>query len=236
MITLLVPRGVTAGRREQVDEREEHHLRVRRAADGELVAIRDGAGLVGMGRLLASGRSWLVEIETAERRDRPAELTLAVGAGDRERFDWMVEKAVELGVTTIVPLETERTVGVASRLRRGQMPKLRTHALEAVKQCGAAWVPDILDPQLVLEYARQGPRGLGWLADAAGTAAPATLDGGAVTIVVGPEGGWSEHERLALLDGGFRPTALGALTLRFETAALAAAAVVGAARLRGAHG
>ena len=47
----------------------------------------------------------------------PPELTLAVGAGDRERFAWLVEKAVELGVTAIVPLETERTAGVATRLR-----------------------------------------------------------------------------------------------------------------------
>ena len=69
-----------------------------------------------------------------------AELTLAVGAGDRDRFAWLVEKAVELGVTAVVPLETERTAGVATRVATTQhLAKLRRQALEAIKQCGAAW-------------------------------------------------------------------------------------------------
>ena len=62
------------------------------------------------------------------------------------------------------------------------------------------------------------------------------LDGVAVTIVIGPEGGLEDSERAAFLGAGFRPLALAAHTLRFETAALAAAAAVTAARLRGTHG
>ncbi len=236
MITLLVPHGIVAGRREPIDEGEQHHLRVRRAAEGEPVALRDGAGLVGTGRLVVSGREWQVEVEAVERRPRPAELTLAVGAGDRERFAWLVEKAAELGATAIVPLETEHVRGVASRVREGHVAKLRRQALEAVKQCGAAWAPGVEAPVGINEFVARARAGHQWLADAGGTAPPASLDAQPVTVVVGPEGGLTDQERRTLAAAGYRPVALAAHTLRFETAALAAASAVGNARLRGTHG
>ena len=242
MITVLVPPGVVtpgaaAGRRERLDDAEQHHLRVRRAHEGERVALRDGAGLVGIGRIAIVGKAWEVEIENAERHARPAALTLAVGAGDRERFGWLVEKAVELGATRIVPLVTARAGDVATRVRDSHIEKLRRQALEATKQCGAAWAVEVAEPAALAafiernEIERNEP-GLRWLADATGDAPPATLDGVAVTIVIGPEGGLDDQERAALLGAGFRPLALAAHTLRFETAALAAAAVVASQRPR----
>jgi 16S rRNA (uracil1498-N3)-methyltransferase len=236
VITLLVPPGAALGRREAVDEAEGHHLRVRRVTAGELVAIRDGAGLVGTGRLAAEGRDWAVEVEAVERRPRPAELTLAIGAGDRDRFAWVVEKAVELGATSVVPLETERTAGVATRVRDSHLPKLRRQALEAIKQCGAAWALEVDEPQSLAEFIARTEPGVHWLADASGAAPPGALDAAPVTVVVGPEGGLTEPERASLLSAGYRPLALAPHTLRFETAALAAAAVVTTARLRGMHG
>jgi 16S rRNA (uracil1498-N3)-methyltransferase len=236
MITLLVPPGVAPGAREPVEEAERHHLRVRRAAAGERVALRDGLGLVGTGRLAAAGHDWAVEVETVERRPRPAALTLAVGAGDRDRFAWLVEKAVELGATSIVPLETERAGSVATRLREPGLARLRRQALEAIKQCGAAWALEVESPQPLAEFIARTEPGLHWLADAAGAAPAAALDGTPVTVVIGPEGGFTEPERGTLLSAGYRPMALAPHTLRFETAALAAAAVVTTARLRGAHG
>ena len=164
------------------------------------------------------------------------ELTLAVAAGDRERFTWMAEKAVELGVSAIVPLETARTAGVATRLRDTHGAKLRRVVLEATKQCGAAWAPTV-ERSLALEQFLVGPiQGTGWLADPAGALPPATLDDAPLTVVIGPEGGFTTEERAALVSAGYRPVVLGANTLRFETAALAAAAVAGMARLRGNHG
>lgn len=236
VITLLVPCGLTAGRREQVDETQRHHLRVRRAGAGDRVALRDGAGLVGTGRLALEGKELVLEVEAVERRPRPAELILALGAGDRERFAWVVEKAVELGATAVVPLETERTAGVATRLRDQHLAKLRRQALEAVKQCGAAWALEVEPPVPLAEFAGRARTGLGWLADAEGAPPPPTLDGAPVTVVIGPEGGLSTDERSTLLRAGFRPMALAPHTLRFETAALAAAAAVTTARLRGTHG
>jgi 16S rRNA (uracil1498-N3)-methyltransferase len=236
VITLLVPPGVAAGRREAIDDAETHHLRVRRVTAGERVAIRDGAGLVGTGRLASTGREWAVEIESVERRPRPAELTLAIGAGDRDRFAWLVEKAVELGATSVVPLETERTSGVATRVKDTHLPKLRRQALEAIKQCGAAWALEVEAPQPLAEFIARMEPGIHWLADAAGASPPGALDASPVTVVIGPEGGFSEPERGSLLSAGYRPLALAPHTLRFETAALAAAAVVTTARLRGTHG
>ncbi len=236
MITLLVPAGAAAGRRAPVDEAEGHHLRVRRAAAGERVALRDGAGLVGTGRLAAEGREWMVDVEAVERRPRPAELTLAIGAGDRDRFAWLVEKAVELGATSVVPLETDRTSGVATRVRDSHLPKLRRQALEAIKQCGAAWALEVEAPQPLGELIARTEPGVHWLADASGAAPPGSLDASPVTVVIGPEGGLTEPERATLLSAGYRPLALAPHTLRFETAALAAAAVVTSARLRGLHG
>jgi 16S rRNA (uracil1498-N3)-methyltransferase len=246
VITVLVPPGVVtpgeaAGRRERLDDGEQHHLRVRRAHDGERVALRDGAGLVGIGRIAIVGKVWEVEIESAEQRARPAALTLAVGAGDRERFGWVVEKAVELGATRIVPLLTARAENVATRVRDSHVEKLRRQALEATKQCGAAWAVEVDEPAALAAFIERyeierNEQGRRWLADAAGEAPPAALDGIAVTIVIGPEGGLEDQERAALRDAGFSPLALAAHTLRFETAALAAAAAVTAARLRGTHG
>jgi 16S rRNA (uracil1498-N3)-methyltransferase len=246
VITVLVPPGVVtpggeAGRRARLDDGEQHHLRVRRAHDGERVALRDGAGLVGTGRIAIVGKAWEVEIESTERRARPAALTLAVGAGDRERFGWVVEKAGELGATRIVPLVTARAGDVASRVRDSHVERLRRQALEATKQCGAAWAVEVDEPAALAAFierneSERNEPGLRWLADATGEAPPAALDGVAVTIVIGPEGGLEDQERATLLDAGFRPLALAAHTLRFETAALAAAAAVSAARLRGTHG
>jgi 16S rRNA (uracil1498-N3)-methyltransferase len=237
VITVLVPAGLhPAGSRAPIDESEAHHLRVRRVAAGEPVGLRDGAGLIGTGRTVQEGRAWLVEVEVVAEAPRPAELLLAVGAGDHQRFAWLVEKAAELGVTAVVPLETERTAGVATRVRHQHLEKLRRQALETLKQCGAAWAPVVEEP-IELDRFLLGPRaGVLWLADPAGQAPAARLDAAPATVVVGPEGGLSERERAALLAAGYQPRALGPHTLRFETAALAGAVAVTTARLRGIHG
>ena len=230
------PGGWEAGKRVSLEENEVHHLRVRRAKDGDAVEILDGAGLRGTGRLVQAGKEWAVAIQSVEREEPRAQLTLAVAAGDRERFSWMAEKAVELGVTNLVPLDTERTSGVASRLRAAHIGKLRRVVLEATKQCGAAWVPVVDPPESLSEFLSRPVPGHAWLADASGGAAPAGLDDAPLTVVIGPEGGFSAEERAALVSAGYEPMALGPNTLRFETAALAAAAVATTARMRGRHG
>jgi 16S rRNA (uracil1498-N3)-methyltransferase len=236
VITVLVPPGAEAGRTIELDPEELHHLRVRRAAEESKVRVADGAGLRGEGVLRLDGKRALVSIERAERVVRPAALRLAVGAGERDRFTWLAEKATELGVTDLIPLETERTEGVASRVRDGQIEKLRRRALEAVKQCGALWATAVHAPVALDDFLAMAPEGAAWLADPAGRVGPAALGTSAVTAVVGPEGGFTEAERAAILAVGYEPVWLGQHVLRFETAALAAAVQIGSARQRSAVG
>ena len=224
-----------AGQRVRLDDAEVHHLRVRRARDHERVEVLDGAGLKASGHLIQDGRQWLVEIGPVERQEPPPELILAVAAGDRERFSWLVEKAVELGMTRMVPLETAHTVGVATRLKPNHLPRLRQSVLDVLKQCGSAWAPTIEEPVSVDEFLQRPLKESGWLADQSGTTAPLELNSTPLTIVVGPEGGFTESERMNILEAGYSPVTLGAHTLRFETAALAAAAVASQARLRRSH-
>jgi 16S rRNA (uracil1498-N3)-methyltransferase len=237
LMRVLLPAGIAdEGERCRVSEEEGHHLRVRRAEAGELVELRDGAGLVGTGRLASVPGGWEVEVVQARREARPPALTLAAGAGDRDRFGWLIEKAAELGVTRVVPLETERTGGVASRLRTGQIEKLRRVAIEALKQCGAAWACEVADPMSLGAFIAAAPEGIRWLAHARGEPGAAELDAEPVTVVVGPEGGLTQDEIEELRAAGYRSVAFGPFTLRYETAALAAAVLVVAARRRGSHG
>lgn len=229
-----------AGALVELEPAELHHLKVRRVKDGAAVDLRDGAGLVGAGVLRLSGRVGRVAIESWARAPRPVPLRLAVAAGDRDRFGWLVEKATELGVSDIFPLETALTRGVASRLRGAQVERLRRRALEALKQCGAAWAPVLHPPEPLERFLDREPDGARWLADRAGEPPPTPPPSEPVTIVVGPEGGLTEAERAAARAAGYRPVRLAQHVLRFETAALVAAANVSLARCagggRGKHG
>lgn len=228
---VLVPRGsARTGVTIPLDEDESQHLKVRRADAGETVELRDGAGLAGMGILEAHGRSWAVRVTEVSLRAAVAPLTLAFAAGDRERFLWIAEKAAELGVSHIVPLETERTRSVGTRVRAAHLEKIARRALEATKQSGACWSPEIAELEPFDSFVSAAREGARWLADAAGTAPH--VDAGAITVLVGPEGGLAPAERAAALAAGWTPVALGQSVLRFETAAIAAAAYVAIERQR----
>ncbi len=141
-MNVLVPAGaLVEGARITLDALEVHHLRVRRAGAGETVRLLDGAGGIGEGTLEMGKKDAVVTVGQVTREAKPSALVLAIGAGERDRFAWVVEKAAELGVTEIVPLETEHTRGVASRIRGAQVERFRRRTLEAIKQCGATWAP-----------------------------------------------------------------------------------------------
>ena len=233
MIVLLPGGDVAADQLLQLGQEEAHHLRVRRAEPGQHVALRDGAGLTGEAVLLESTpKHALIRLIEVQRASEPAPLELFVAAGDKDRFGWLVEKAAELGVTRIVPIQTERTGGVASGIGSPHLPRLRRRALDAIKQSGAAWAPVIADVTRLDEMLGTGGGSLRWLADPAGAWPAERLDEGAAAVIIGPEGGLTPREREAACAAGWVPVRLGASILRFETAAIAAAVSIGLARGR----
>lgn len=215
-----------------LDEEERHHLKVRRAGEGEKVRVLDGAGTIAEGKLVKAGAELAVRIEQVRLVSAPPGFALIVGAGDKERFGWLAEKAAELGVTHLAPLKTERTRSVAAGIREGHVAALQRRARQAIKQSGAPWSPSITAPVDVKFAATQGHPDFRWLADATGEPPPQLPPDAALVVVVGPEGGLVPAEREILLAAGFRRVRLAPDLLRFETAALAAAAVVASQRPR----
>jgi len=223
MITVAAPPGsIAVGRLVELSAGEEHHLLVRRAGDRAVLRVVDGAGTVGWGRLGLAGSRAAVEVERAEQLPPPPVTILAAGAGDRDRFLTLAEKSVELGVTRLLPLETERSRSVAGRYREQHREKLERRAFEAMKQSGNPWLPDLGDPVPLATLLATDLPPARWLAQAGGTRPALDSAGAALVIAVGPEGGFTEDERQALGSAGFRPVALGPHVLRFDTAAVAA--------------
>lgn len=215
-----------------LDEEERHHLRVRRAAVGERVRVLDGAGVVGEGELVRAGGELAVRIERVHAVPEPPRFALIVGAGDKERFGWLAEKSAELGVTELLPLKAERTRSVAAGIREAHVLALQRRARQAIKQSGAAWAPHVGAPVDVKFAAAQGTAEYRWLADATGEPPPDLPPNVPLVVVVGPEGGLIPTEREIFLAASFRRVRLAPDLLRFETAALAAAAVVASQRPR----
>jgi 16S rRNA (uracil1498-N3)-methyltransferase len=237
VITLFAaPGSLQAGATIELDDVEAHHLKVRRGRAGQRVRLVDGSGTVGEALLEIRPAGIQAVVASVTRVDHPVALTLVVGAGDRDRFALLVEKAVELGATEIVPLEVERAVTVASRLRGRNMESLRRRARDAMKQCGSAWELTLQEPQSLESFFAQRRTGAAWLADPEGEALIALDPSEAVTIAIGPEGGFTDSESKAFLNAGFRAVSLGPYTMRFETAGLVAMAAVWQARRRGEHG
>lgn len=237
VITLLAPPGsLITGASVSLDATEAHHLRVRRGDAGESLRLVDGRGRVGYGVVTLGTHGAHVTLERVEDAPLPARLVLAVGAGDKERFAWLAEKATELGVTDLVPIESERTVSVASRVRDGTIERIQRRATEALKQCEGTWAPKIHGSTPLERFLQEAPPGRRWVMDQQGEELPTYVGADAVTCLIGPEGGFTDLELRACEGAGFSRVTLGGLVLRFETAAVAAAAWVGIARGRVANG
>jgi 16S rRNA (uracil1498-N3)-methyltransferase len=234
VITLLAtPGSLKQGASVSLDATEAHHLRVRRGGEGEKIRLVDGEGVVGYGSVDVSNHGAHVTLDGIERVPPPPPLVIAVGAGDKERFLWLAEKCTELGVTQIVPIETARTHSVATRVRDGHVDRVRKRAIEALKQSGSAWAPAILPPIGLERFLAERRTGSCFVFNWEGDALPAHLDPvESVTALVGPEGGFTPEELQSAIRAGFRRASLGRNVLRFETAALAAAAWAGIARVR----
>lgn len=217
-----------AGALVALGDRVAHHANVRRIEKGDLVAVTNGAGSVGRGRVARLGKHELeVSIEHVERTSAPAELRLCAPIADRDRMLWAAEKATELGVTSWQSIRFRRSASVSPR---GEGPafaeKLRARMIGALEQSVGAWLPRLLAEATPENIDAAGTSKL--VLDAAGEPIVDLLSSRdlPVAVLVGPEGGIESDELARLIADGWRPASLGASTLRFETAATAAIAVV----------
>lgn len=205
-------------------ESEQHHLRVRRAGPGAALLCYDGQGRTALAKLLADGKS--IVVGSVEQQPALPETVLAVGGGDRDRFFALAERCTELGVSRLIPVMTERARHVANRVRDGAAEKGQARAREACKQSGNAWAT-IVDPVTTLDELAQRALPVRWFLASAGSGRCPVMDRATrVGWIVGPEGGLTDAEA-AFCRASFdaTPVGFGNTLLRFDTAAIVAAAL-----------
>ena len=220
--------------RAALDADQSRHLRALRLAPGDEFEAICGPGNVRRATLERyQPRSAVVQLgESVEIGDvdptRP--LLLAAALADLGRFDLLVEKACELGVTAILPIRSERTQ--IGRLSPSRQTRWQRIARAACEQCGRTSTPAIEKVRSLEETAEHLPRSAHIVV--LDPRAPARWDGQAPTgaplaLFVGPEGGFSDDEiQMLRRKVGAQPHSLGPRILRFETAAIAGLAIAAA--------
>ena len=208
-------------------EESRHAAQVLRLGPGAPVEIFDGTGrvaeavVVGVRRRLVELR---VERESRITRVQP-EIHLIVALVRGERFDWLLQKATELGAASIRPVAAARcVVKVAEKDAEKRRAKWGQVLVEAAKQCGHSVLPEIFPLASPAEAFRAAPPGLRGIPALFGAGRPlreffAAMPS-AVTFAIGPEGDWTAEEMSGARAAGFVPLHLGVNVLRSETAAL----------------
>jgi len=215
--------------RYQLPADEARHLaRVCRHVPGDRVEIFDGKGFATSALIVEAGKESAVLVAQGsplEEFRSPCSLTLATAIPKGDRFDWLVEKATELGIVRLIPLVMDHSVVDP---RGSKLERLRRTIIEASKQSRRNRLM-ILDSPLswadLVHSARQALR----LLARPGGLSPGRwprLDGRDAILAVGPEGGLSPAEEDLALAAGWHPVRLSSHILRVETAGLAGAAAI----------
>jgi 16S rRNA (uracil1498-N3)-methyltransferase len=210
-----------------------HHLgRVLRAQTGQLYELSDGER-VWLGRIETVGRD---RVHFALVEELPAvhptvDLTLLLAVVKFDAFEWAIEKATELGVSTIVPLvaaRSEKSLVAAAAKRADRWKKILLEASQQSRRVRLPVLGELAKPESAFTSSKDGLR----LMLSERTSAPplrSVLAGHRATkavMAIGPEGGWTEEEFVAALGVGFSEVSLGRLILRTETAVIAALAAL----------
>ena len=209
-----------------------HHARVKRLEVGDRIRLSDGAGSLGIGALESLDKKRAsVRVDSVQRVPPPAELHVRVPIGDRDRMLMLAEKVTELGVTSWQAVGFRRSMSVSPR-GEGQAFGDKVHArmISALEQSGGAWLPTRL-PDCSVGSIDRGGGATCLLLDREGEPLARLATVAPTVLLFGPEGGLESSERELLIANGWRPASLGENTLRFETAGVAAVAVVRAVRL-----
>lgn len=214
----------------ELSESAAHHARVKRLEIGDRIQLTDGKGTLALGRLASvDRRRTVVEVERAWAVSAPWPIHLRVPIGDRDRMLWLAEKATELGITTWQAVRFRRSMSVSPRGEGAAFgAKVEARMIAALEQSGGAWLPRRLDDCTVDDI--DVPSGaVRILLDRDADPLPGLANANAVVLLFGPEGGLESAERSVFLSAGWQRASLAETTLRFETAGIAAVAVVRAA-------
>jgi 16S rRNA (uracil1498-N3)-methyltransferase len=237
---LFLDAALAAGARIPLERAQAHYLiGVLRMKEGDTLLVFNGRDGEWRARLAPDGRKSADLIcETCERAQaEPSDLHYLFAPLKAARLDYMVQKAVELGVSRLHPVLTRFTQ--VSRLKDGRM---RANAIEAAEQCGILALPEIapevkladalaaMEPDRVLIFCDEDAPLADPLAALAGVGKPGIGNPGKLALLIGPEGGFAPDEREMLLARpGVLRLSLGPRILRADTAAVAALALVQAA-------
>lgn len=224
---LYTDQHLTEGLGVQLTENAAHYLKnVLRVAEGDIVRIFNGREGEFVGRIeRASKKSIDVTIEKKLRDQKFAkrQIHLFFAPLKKERMDFLIEKAVELGATDLYPILTQNT-----DMRKINEERITAQIIEAAEQCERLDIPSLHPPQDMMKLVS------GWYSDVPVFAALERMDAEKLkshdsncAILIGPAGGFTEEEKqkLAAMDG-IKPVSLGENILRAETAAIAALSII----------
>jgi 16S rRNA (uracil1498-N3)-methyltransferase len=216
-----------------------HHLRVRRIEPGEAFPIFDGNGQVAKAKLLSlsgkTGSAQISEIRTDTHRETLYAITLAQGLAGGDKMDWIVEKAIETGAQTLVPLQCERSVLKLTRSSdQDRAQKRLSHwkgiIQAACEQCDRTVLAALEPIQSFDTYLRKPQTALKLLLspDASKSLYSVLLENEPqdVILMIGPEGGHSPEEEVQAQAAGYQIVSLGERVLRTETAGVVAITAV----------
>jgi|TARA_R100000501_G_scaffold14680_2_gene26626 16S rRNA (uracil1498-N3)-methyltransferase len=225
---LFVAAPLSAGVAVAVDADQARYLgSVMRLAVGDRVLLFDDATGEWDARIEVLSKKSAVLIPENQLRPREAvpDIWLCAAPIKRARYEWIAEKACELGAARLLPLLTERTGGVEAQQAKPE--RLRAHMIEAAEQCGRTALPELANAVKLASLLDEWPadRALIFCDEDGGDDALAVLGDcpAPAAILIGPEGGFSdaERQRLAAIPVA-RRISLGQRILRADTAAVAA--------------
>ena len=209
---------------------ETRHLRdVLRLRPGDEISVFDGEGNEFRCRVEVIGKRSTTAIIEAPARplspESPLGLTLAAAVLKGDKFDLVVQKAVELGVRRLIPLTTIRCDVKGSAA--GRLERWQRISLEATKQCGRAAIMKVSKiAELSDVMARSTTDTILFFSERGGASLSELRTDGRLTVIVGPEGGWDDQELAAAAAANARIITLGGRILRAETAAIAVSAIL----------
>ena len=222
---LFVETHLGKGARIGLDAAQSNYLgNVLRMKEGAQLLLFDGSSGEWLAEVVETGkkRMMLSVVEPTRQQESVPDLWLAFAPVKKGRVDWLVEKAVELGIARLLPVITQRTI-----IDKLNLDRLRAHIIEAAEQCGRTSLAAIEEPVKLeaLLKDRDPARTLYFADETGGEPAATAFRPGAALILTGPEGGFTPDEGETILSSAnSRPVSLGPRILRAETAALAAVA------------